>query len=215
VIDRFHVPLLSVKEFMDNDVYKTIKSPSEGYFIDKRSKFHAFAFPIETEEEVKMHLLALKKRFHDARHHVFAWILGIDKLNYRMNDDGEPSGSAAKPVYGQLCSYDLTDILIVVVRYFGGVKLGVPGLINAYRMAAKEAIENATIIEKVVEDKFKLRFDYLLMNDVMKILKDEDLLVVSQEWDNECSIVFRSRKSNSSNICNRFETIVGLSVTKL
>lgn len=197
---------------MPEDTYRTIKTPSEGYFIDKRSKFYAFAFPVTSEEEVKEHLAALKKKYYDARHHVFAWILGKDKSRYRMNDDGEPSGSSAKPVYGQLLSNDLTNIVIFVVRYFGGVKLGVPGLINAYRSAAQDAIENAEIVEQVVEDYFELRYGYLQMNEVMKVLKEEDLSVVSQEFDNLCTVVFRTRQCNSARIKERFDNLEGVEI---
>lgn len=192
---------------MSGDTYKTIKEPAEGYFMDKRSKFYAFAYPVTSEEEVKEYLAALKKKYYDARHHVFAWILGKEKEQYRVNDDGEPSGSSAKPIYGQLLSNDLTNIVIFVVRYFGGVKLGVPGLINAYRNAAQDAIQNAEIIEKIVEDYFELRYDYLMMNDVMKIIKEEPLDVVSQKFDNLCSVVFRTRQSESEKIRERFEKL--------
>jgi uncharacterized YigZ family protein len=152
----------------------------------------------------------LKKRYYDARHHVYAWILGADKTHYRANDDGEPAGSSAKPVYGQLLSNDLTNIVIFVVRYFGGVKLGVPGLINAYRTAAQDAIQNAEIIEKAVEDCFELRYDYLLMNEVMKILKEEPITIVEQTFDNQCQIAFRTQKRYSEKIKNRLEQISGL-----
>ena len=195
---------------MSFDTYKTIKAPSEGYFIDKRSKFYAFAYPVETEDEIKEHLTVLKKKYYDARHHVYAWILGADKTHYRINDDGEPSGSSAKPVYGQLLSNDLTNILIVVVRYFGGIKLGVPGLINAYRTAAQDAIQNAEIIEKTIEDCFELRYDYALMNEVMKILKDEPITIVYQEFDNQCEIIFRTNRRHSDKIRNRLEKVSGL-----
>jgi uncharacterized YigZ family protein len=197
---------------MPTDAYKTIKAPAEGYFIDKRSKFYAFAYPVETEEEVKEHLAVLKKRYYDARHHVYAWILGADKAHYRTNDDGEPSGSSAKPVYGQLLSNDLTNIVIFVVRYFGGVKLGVPGLINAYRTAAQDAIQNAEIIEKAVEDCLELHYDYVLMNEVMKILKEEPVTIVEQTFDNQCKITLRTRRCHTNNIKTRLEQISGVTV---
>ena len=200
---------------MSADTYKTIKSPSEGYFIDKRSKFYAFAYSVETEDEIKEHLSALKKQYYDARHHVYAWILGADKTHYRTNDDGEPSGSSAKPIYGQLLSNDLTNIVIVVVRYFGGVKLGVPGLINAYRTAAQDAIQNAEIIEKTVEDCFELRYDYLLMNEVMKILKEEPVAIVEQEFDNQCKIIFCIRRCHSDKIKTHLEQVSGVMVNKI
>ncbi|MDR0363483.1 MAG: IMPACT family protein [Bacteroidales bacterium] len=197
---------------MSVDTYKTIKAPTEGYFMDKRSKFYSFAYPVTSEEEIKEHLAVLKKKYYDARHHVYAWILGKDKEQYRINDDGEPSGSSAKPIYGQLLSHDLTNIAIFVVRYFGGVKLGVPGLINAYRSAAQDAIQNAEIIEKIVEDYYELRYDYLMMNDVMKIVKDDSLDIVSQKFDNMCNIVFRTRQCNSEKIKSRFENLLGVNV---
>jgi len=197
---------------MPTDAYKTIKAPAEGYFIDKRSKFYAFAYPVETEDEVKEHLAVLKKRYYDARHHVYAWILGADKAHYRTNDDGEPSGSSAKPVYGQLLSNDLTNIVIFVVRYFGGVKLGVPGLINAYRTAAQDALQNAEIIEKAVEDCLELRYDYVLMNEVMKILKEEPVTIVEQTFDNQCKITLRARRCHTNNIKTRLEQISGVTV---
>ena len=195
---------------MSADTYKTIKAPSQGYFIDKRSKFYAFAFPVETEDEIKEHLTVLKKKYYDARHHVYAWILGADKAQYRINDDGEPSGSSAKPIYGQLLSNDLTNIVIFVVRYFGGVKLGVQGLINAYRTAAQDAIQNAEIVVKSIEDCFELRYDYLLMNEVMKILKEEPLTIVQQEFDNHCKIFFFTQRCNSDKVKTRLEHISGL-----
>jgi uncharacterized YigZ family protein len=195
---------------MPADTYNTIKAPSEGYFIDKRSKFYAFAYPVETEDEIKEHLSVLKKQYYDARHHVYAWILGADKTHYRTNDDGEPAGSSAKPIYGQLLSNDLTNIVIFVVRYFGGVKLGVPGLINAYRTAAQDAIQNAEIIEKTVEDSFELHYDYLLMNEVMKILKEGPVTIIEQEFDNHCKIFFRTCRCHSDKIKTRLEQVSGV-----
>jgi len=177
---------------------------------NKRSKFYAFAYPVETEDEIKEHLSALKKKYYDARHHVYAWILGADKAQYRINDDGEPSGSSAKPIYGQLLSNDLTDIAIFVVRYFGGIKLGVSGLISAYRTAAQDAIQNADIIEKSIEDCFELRYDYLLMNEVMKILKEEPVTIAQQEFDNHCKIIFFTQRCNSEKVKNRIGQISGL-----
>jgi uncharacterized YigZ family protein len=200
---------------MSADTYKTIKDPSEGYFIDKRSKFYAFAYPVETEEKIKEHLDILKKQYYDARHHAYAWILGADKTHYRINDDGEPSGSSAKPIYGQLLSNDLTDIVIFVVRYFGGVKLGIPRLINAYRTATQDAIQNAEIIEKTAENCFELRYNYLLMNEVMKILKEEPAKIVQQDFDNHCKIIFRTRRSDSNKIKTRLEQISGVNLNKI
>jgi uncharacterized YigZ family protein len=200
---------------MPTDTYKTIKASSEGYFMEKRSKFYAFAYPVETEEEIKEHLSVLKKRYYDAHHHVYAWILGADKTHYRTNDDGEPTGSSAKPIYGQLLSNDLTNIVISVVRYFGGVKLGVPGLINAYRTSAQDALQNAEIIEKAVEDCFELHYDYVLMNEVMKILKEEPVTIVEQEFDNQCKILLRIRRCHSDRIKTRFIELGSTQITRI
>lgn len=188
-----------------DDTYKTIQAPAEGYFMDKRSKFYAFAFPVNSEEEIKQRIADLKKQYYDARHHVFAWILGKDKEQYRINDDGEPSGSSAKPIHGQLLSNDLTNILVVVVRYFGGTKLGVPGLINAYRTAASDALNHAEIITKTVRDVYSVQFDYAMMNQVMKIVKKENLDIVAQSFDNNCEIQFKIRKSDSDRMRTIFE----------
>src|SRR5690554_7890956 len=148
-------------EASEKDTYKTITAPSsEVLFKDRNSKFFGYAFPVEDEEIIKEHLEVLRKQHHSARHWCYAWQLGKEETRYRVNDDGEPSNSAGMPIYGQIQSFDVTNVLIVVVRYFGGVKLGVGGLINAYRTAAKEAIENGKIIEEVVKDRFELFFDY-------------------------------------------------------
>ncbi len=175
----------------------------------------AFAFPVTTETEVKSHLDSLRKQYYDARHHCYAYILSPDKAAYRINDDGEPSSTAGRPIYGQLQSYDLTNILIVVVRYFGGVKLGVPGLINAYRTAAKDAIENAVIIEKNITEVYNLRFDYSAMNSVMKILKDENLPQSNQNFELECSLDFAVRQSASTRVCDEFIKLKNVKLTLL
>jgi len=161
-----------------NDSYKTIKAKSEGLFKDKGSKFLSYAFPVETEEEIKEILIQIKKEHHSARHHCYAWRLGTEEITFRANDDGEPSSTAGKPILGQLLSFELTNILVVVVRYFGGTLLGTGGLINAYRTAAAEAIKNAKTVTRVVEDKFTLKFTYNEMNDVMQIIKQENLNIL-------------------------------------
>ncbi len=197
------------------DTYKTIAGPSEGFFKDKGSKFYAFAYPVLEEEEIKGHLDTLRKKFHDARHHVYSWILKPDKSLYRINDDGEPSGSSGKPIHGQFLSYDLTNILIVVIRYFGGTKLGIPGLINAYRTAAKEAIENAEIIEKKIWDLYEVCYGYPLMNDVMRIMKEENIQQNKQEFLESCRIEFQVRQSDSQKTRARFEQIYGVDINFL
>ncbi|HBL77821.1 MAG: YigZ family protein [Bacteroidetes bacterium GWF2_42_66] len=194
------------------DVYKTIEIASEGLFKDKGSRFIGYAFPVFTEDEIKDHILRLKKEHYSARHHCYAWRLGADKERFRANDDGEPSSSAGKPILGQIHSFDLTNILIVVVRYFGGTLLGVSGLINAYRAAAKDAIENARIIEKTVEDIIMVEFGYESMNDVMKIFKDEQLPQLETSFDLNCRIKTSVRLSESQRICGLLKKTEGVVV---
>jgi len=182
------------------DIYKTIQSPSEGLFKDKGSRFIAYAFPVYSEEEIKERLLNLRKDHFSARHHCYAWRLGADKKHFRANDDGEPSSSAGKPILGQIQSFNLSNILIVVVRYFGGTLLGVSGLINAYRSAAKDAIENGQIIEKTVENIILVEFGYESMNNVMKVFKDEQLPQLSTQFDMMCLIKTSVRLSDSARI---------------
>ena len=174
-----------------SDKYKSIAAPSEGLFKDKGSRFLAFAYQVESVEEVKPLVDALKKEYHDARHHCFAYRIGHKGDVFRANDDGEPSGSAGRPILGQIDSAGLSDILVVVVRYFGGIKLGVPGLIRAYKTAAADALQSATIIEKTACKAFKISFDYLAMNAVMKILKDLGLPQQDQQFGEKCSITTR------------------------
>jgi len=197
---------------MIDDTFKTLAAPSEGYFMDRRSKFHATAFPVTSEEEIKTHLAALRKKYYDARHHVYAWILGPEKLSFRINDDGEPSGSSAKPIYGQMLSNDLTNVLIVVVRYFGGTKLGVPGLINAYRTAAADAIENGKIVTKILTNVYSLNYDYLKMNDVMKIIKDENLKIIDQQFEMQCRLDLKIRQKETERIVERFRKAGEISI---
>ncbi|MBQ6726687.1 MAG: YigZ family protein [Bacteroidales bacterium] len=200
---------------MFEDTYKTIKYPSQGVYKEKGSKFLAFAYPIATEAEAKARLDELRKQYFDARHHCYAYILGADKAAYRINDDGEPSSTAGKPIYGQLLSHDLTNIIIVVVRYFGGIKLGVPGLINAYRTAAKDAIDNAIIIEKNITEVYNLQFTYEQMNSVMKILKDNNLPQCNQKFELECSLDFSVRQAESIRVCDEILKLKGVKLTLL
>ena len=176
-----------------SDTYKSIAAPSKGIYKELGSKFLAFAFPVETEEEIKTILADVRKEYFDARHHCYAWRLGLNGEPFRMNDDGEPSSTAGRPILGQLLSQELSDILVVVVRYFSGVKLGVPGLIRAYKTATQDALANATVIEKVAGEHFTIRFDYLRMNDVMKVLKDMGITPLKQEFDLSCTMEVRVR----------------------
>lgn len=192
---------------MPIDTYKTITAPSEGNFKDRGSKFPSFAFPVYSEEEIKEILQDLRKKYYDARHHCYAWRLGADMEHYRTNDDGEPSSTAGKPILGQIQSNGLSNILIVVIRYFGGTKLGVPGLINAYRTAAADALANAEFIEKTVNDILRVDFDYLAMNDVMKIMKEDQPLQIDQLFDLKCSITLSIRQSEAERLTGKFEEI--------
>ena len=189
------------------DLYKTIDQPSEGIYKEKGSKFISYAYPVFSEEEIKDHVRKLKEEYYDARHHCFAWQLGTDGLRYRANDDGEPSGTAGKPIHGQLKSLELTNILVVVVRYFGGTKLGVPGLIHAYKEATIDAIANANIVERTVNDVYSVYFDYGVMNDIMKIVKEENLAITNQQFDLACNIEFSLRQSDVEKVINRLEKI--------
>ncbi|OFY87664.1 MAG: YigZ family protein [Bacteroidetes bacterium RIFCSPLOWO2_12_FULL_35_15] len=197
---------------MFEDTYLTISKPSEGVFKDKGSKFFAFAFPVTHEEEIKKLLADLRKEHFNARHHCYAFRLGADKQAFRANDDGEPAYTAGKPILGQIQSKDLTNILIVVVRYFGGTLLGVGGLISAYKLAAAAALQNSIIIEKTVNDIYEIKFDYLQMNDVMKIIKDENLEICSQNFELNCSLSFSVRKNNSNKVFEQFSKINDLKI---
>jgi len=197
----------------DNDKYLTLSNYSEGVYKEKGSRFLAFAWPVFTEDEVRQHIKELKKTYFDARHHVYAFRLGADMKTYRCSDDGEPANSSGPPVLGQIQSANLTNVLIVVVRYFGGTKLGVPGLINAYRSAAADAIANNNIIEQFEQDRFTIKFSYAAMNDVMRVLKDENPLQTNQQFDNQCSIDISIRKKQSQVLREKLGNIDGLEIS--
>lgn len=192
--------------------YNTITKPSQGIYKDKGSKFLSFAYPVTEESRIKELLADLKKEYYDARHHCFAWRLGSEGSLSRMSDDGEPSSTAGKPIFGQILSYELTNLLIVVVRYFGGTKLGVSGLITAYRAAAKDAIDNNEIITRNVESTLEVRFGYTEMNSVMKIIKDHDLCLLSQQFDNCCQITLRCELAQQERITGALEKVPGVSL---
>lgn len=194
------------------DLYKTLENNSEGLFKDKGSKFIAYAYPVFSEDEIKGHIQHLKKEHYSARHHCYAWRLGADKKHFRANDDGEPSSSAGKPILGQIQSFELTNILIVVIRYFGGTLLGVSGLINAYREAAKDAIENGTIVEKTVEQIILVNYGYESMNDVMKVFKEQKLPQLTTSFDLLCQIKTSVRLSDSERICSILNKIEGINL---
>lgn len=198
-----------------DDTYLTISSISEGLFKDKGSKFIARAYPIEREDQVKEILNQVRKEYYDARHHCYAWVLGFDQSHFRMNDDGEPAGTAGRPIYGQLLSAGITNVLIIVTRYFGGTKLGIRGLINAYKGAAQDAISQASIVRKVRESSFQLAFDYAVMNDVMKIVKEYDLKILQHTYDQSCLINFSVRMMLETTVIRAFGNITGLTINKL
>jgi uncharacterized YigZ family protein len=192
---------------VSTDVYRTIKETAEGEISEKRSKFLAFAHPVKNVDEVKEWVEYYQKKYYDARHCCYAYMLGPERKDFRANDNGEPSGTAGKPILGQINSYELTDILIVVIRYFGGIKLGTSGLIQAYKAAAIEAIEAADIIEKTVDEDVTFYFEYPFMNQVMRIVKEEEPSIVRQGYDNDCSMTLRIRKGNMSRLKDRLEKV--------
>ncbi len=189
------------------DTYKTITGLSEAIYTEKRSKFIALAIPVQSVEEIKEHLEVYQKKYYDARHVCYAYMLGHERKDFRANDNGEPSGTAGKPILGQINSNELTDILVVVVRYFGGIKLGTSGLIVAYKAAAAEAIAAATIVEKTVDEEITFWFEYPFMNDVMRIVKEEEPEIIRQSYDMDCSMTLRIRQSLMPRLRVRLEKV--------
>ena len=201
---------------MDNnniDSYKTIiKASKEGLFKDRGSKFYGYAFPVTNEEEIKEKIELLKKQHYNARHWCYAWQLGKNYDHYRANDDGEPSNSAGMPIYGQLQSFNVTNILVVVVRYFGGTKLGVGGLIKAYKNGAKLALENSIIIHKTIDEVFLIKFEYPEMNTIMRIIKDENISIINQKMELDCQFIISIRKKEAIRIFKIFENTYKVSI---
>lgn len=196
-----------------DDTYKTIARLAEGTYSEKRSKFLAFAIPVRSLDEVKEYLKFYEKKYFDARHVCYAYMLGAERTNFRANDNGEPSGTAGRPILGQINSFDLTDILLVVVRYFGGIKLGTSGLIVAYKAAAQEALNAAEIIEKTVDADITFFFEYPFMNDVMRIVKEESPEIISQDFDNNCRMTLRIRKSQFDRLKDRLQKVETLRIS--
>ncbi|MFM9987686.1 IMPACT family protein [Flavobacterium sp.] len=198
------------------DTYFTITEPStEVLFKEKNSKFFGYAFPITSEEEVKIHIESLKKKHFSARHWCYAYQIGTDKIQYRANDDGEPNNSAGMPIYGQIQSYNITNVLVVVVRYFGGVKLGVGGLITAYKTTAQMALEESEIVEKTIDTHFLVQFDYKNMNKVMRVIKEKNIMIISQKMEEDCQIEIATRKKNAKNIFDIFEAIFEVGIKEV
>lgn len=190
-----------------SDTYTTIEQPSEGIFRDKGSRFIAYAFPIQEEEEWKNILEQVKSQHPKARHHCWAYRLGPEEEVFRVNDDGEPSGTAGRPIYNTLKSYEITDVMVVVVRYFGGTLLGVPGLINAYKTATVECLEQATIVERIISSRFQIRYDYPQMNDVMQLIKQNDWDIVYQDFALDCELRVEVRKKEEDKFISLLEQI--------
>ncbi len=189
------------------DTYQTISAKSEGIYKEKGSKFIALAYHVTSEEEVKDILVSLRKEYHDARHHCYAYAIGFKGEHWRANDDGEPSGTAGRPIYGQIQSFNLTNVLIVVIRYFGGTKLGVSGLINAYKTSAADALQQAEVVTKTINDIYRISFGYLAMNDIMKLIKEENLNIMEQNFDTSCFVTIGVRQSKTQSVLGKIEKI--------
>ena len=203
-------------DFPKKDTYKTIAAASEEVlYKEKNSKFFGYAFPVTTEEEIKEILERLRKEHFSARHWCYAYQIGTEKIQYRANDDGEPNNSAGMPIYGQIQSFEVTNILVVVVRYFGGVKLGVGGLISAYKIAAQMALENSEIVERTIDKHFIISFGYANMNKVMRIIKEKNLQIVSQKMEMDCEIEISIRKKNVQNLLDTFENLYEIKLTEI
>ena len=199
-----------------DDLYKTITKPSiETLFKDRNSKFYGYAFPVNEETSIKDFLEFLRKKHHAARHFCYAWQLGTESVRFRANDDGEPSNSAGMPIYGQIQSFEVTNILVVSVRYFGGTKLGVGGLINAYRASARLTLESSAIEEKTIDESFQLNFQYDLMSKVLRILKENSITITRQKLEMDCEIIIAVRKSHIQKIVKIFETLYRVEIKKL
>ena len=197
---------------MFDDTYKEVKSHTTGIYKEKGSKFIAYSSPVYSEQEVKKKLEEVKKLEHSARHHCYAYVLNADKSDWRVNDDGEPSSTAGKPILGQIQSNDLTNILIIVVRYFGGVKLGIPGLIRSYKTAAAIAISDAKILTKTIKEHYEVDFKYPQMNDVMRLVKEFDLEIVNTDFRIDCKLIFAVQKSKADSIVEPFKKNHELSI---
>ena len=194
------------------DTYLTIETPSEGLYKEKMSKFLAFAEPCRTVEQAKEIITRYKKEYFDARHVCWAYMLGAERTEFRSNDDGEPSGTAGKPILGQINSFNLTDLCVIVVRYFGGIKLGTSGLIEAYRTAAQEALNAAQVVEKIVEEQLTVHFEYPLMGEAMRIVKEENATILSQDFVEDCRLTLSLRKQMMPRMRSRFENTFGINI---
>lgn len=200
---------------MNDDTYYMISDCGEGLYKEKGSKFIAETFVVMSEDEAKAAVASVKKKYFDARHHCYAYMVGADKKTFRSIDDGEPSGTAGKPILNQILSKDVTNVCIVVTRYFGGIKLGTSGLINAYKTAAREALENSVIVEKTINEIYSLQFEYSLMNEVMRVMKEEDLEQLNPRFELDCYLEFSTRKNAASRIEEKFRNLFGVKIEHL
>jgi len=200
----------------EKDTYKTIEvAIGDALFKEKGSKFIGYAFPVSSEDEVKIHIDELKKKHHSARHWCYAWQIGVEDIQYRANDDGEPNNSAGQPIYGQILSKEITNVLIVVVRYFGGTKLGVGGLISAYKTTAKLILDEAKIIEKTIDVHFQLNFEYVDMNKVMRIIKEHNIEIVRQKMELNCEFLISIRKKEALRVKDSFDDLRCLNIKEV
>jgi len=200
---------------MNDDTYYMLAAPGEGLYKEKGSKFIASVFTVMNEDEAKAAIAEIRKKYFDARHHCYAYMIGPDKKNFRASDDGEPSGTAGKPILNQILSKDVTNVCIVVTRYFGGIKLGTSGLINAYKTASREALDNAQIVEKTINEIYSLEFEYPLMNEVMRIMKEENLDTLNPKFELDCYMEFSTRKNDASRIAEKFRNLFGVKITHI
>lgn len=193
-----------------SDTFRTIASSSEGSYKEKGSKFLSFAFPVKNVDEINQILAQYRKQYYDARHICYAYMLGNAKNEWRANDDGEPSGTAGRPILGQINSFELTNVLVIVVRYFGGILLGTGGLITAYKEASRDALEQAGIVEQTIDEIISIEFDYLLMNEVMRIVKEMSPQILDQSFDNMCAMKLAIRQSDAEKLKSKLENIIGV-----
>ena len=198
-----------------NDTYNMLATRGDGLYKEKGSKFIAEAFTVMSEDEAKTAIAEIKKKYYDARHHCYAYMIGPEKKVFRSSDDGEPSGTAGKPILNQILSKDVTNVCVVVTRYFGGIKLGTSGLINAYKTAARESLDNAQIVEKTINEIYSLEFAYPLMNEVMRIMKEENLDQQNQRFELDCYLEFSTRKNDASRIAEKFSNLFGVKITHI
>ena len=200
---------------MNDDTYYMIAKCGEGLYKEKGSKFIAETFVVMNEDEAKVAVAEVKKKYFAARHHCYAYMIGPDKKTFRSSDDGEPSGTAGKPILNQILSKNVTNVCIVVTRYFGGIKLGTSGLINAYKTAARDALDNSTIVEKTINEIYSLEFEYPLMNEVMRIMKEENLEQQNQRFELDCYLEFSTRKKDASRVFDKFDNIFGVKIAHI